>query len=88
MSVHFQRYFHFETIAYKYVWPIVIFLKCKLVIFKDFKSKIIFYYNYFFKSKANYKVNSLFSSIKYLKNKLIISTVDKSGNNYCITYIL
>ena len=73
-------------LAYKYVWPVEGFLEWKSEICKAFKSKIIFYDNYFNKNKANYKVNCLFNSIKDLKNKFIISTVDKASNNFCIMY--
>ena len=54
---------------YKYVSPIESFLKWKSENCEAYKSKIIFYDNYLNKNKANYKVNSLFNSIKYLKNK-------------------
>ena len=60
------------------------FFEWKSIIFKAFKNKITFYNNYFTKNKDRYKVNSLFNSIKDLKNKFIISTVDKASNNFCI----
>ena len=60
------------------------FLGWKSEICKTFKSKIIFYDSYFNKNKANYKVNSLFTSITDFKNKFIISSADKASNNFCI----
>ena len=60
------------------------FSKWKSEIYKAFKSKIIFYDNYFNQNKSNYKVNSSFNSIEDLKNKFITSTNDKASNNFCI----
>ena len=60
------------------------FFKWKLEICKAFKNKIFFKATILLKIRLNIKVNSLFSSIKVLKNTFIISAVDKVSNNFCI----